>query len=109
MLREPEWLEAAAQLGPRQLAADHRIQDVAGQPALGVAGHPLAQELQSYDRHRLAQGETVEIRQGLSVLDRHQPGLGHIPGRSEEEVRPAGVPSAATGRARARLGSPRRA
>ena len=56
-LGEPEWLEAAHELGAGEIAADDRGQDVAGEPALGVLGDPPAQQLERDDRDRLVQRE----------------------------------------------------
>jgi len=63
MLREPEWLEAAAQLGPASspLTIASRTSPASRR---SVSPAPLAQELQSYDRHRLAQGERSKSDRG---------------------------------------------
>ena len=73
---EAERLQAPGELDAGEVAADDRGQHVPGQPALGVAGHPPAQQLQRDDRHRLVQRQAVEVRQRAAVLDRHQPRLG---------------------------------
>ena len=94
-VRQPERPKPACQLGSRQLAADDRVEHVAGQPALGVARDTAAQQLERHDRHRLVQRQAVEVRQRPSVLDRNQPRLGWPdmvpPSRADYRFAPAGA------------------
>ena len=82
---------------PPKLAGKQAGEHVPGQAALGVAGDPLAQQLERDDRHCLAQRQPVEVRQRRVVLDGDEPRLGRGSAASTG-------PSAATGIASARLG-----
>ena len=63
MVGQAERLQAPRQLGAGELSLDERGEDIAGEAALGVAGHAAAQQLERDDRHRLMQGEAVEVGQ----------------------------------------------
>ena len=73
VLAEAERLEPPREVGPGQLAATQRGQQVAGEPALGVVGDAAAQQLERDDRHGLVEREAVELGQRAGVLGRHEP------------------------------------
>ena len=114
----PNGSSRRASSAPASSPVDDRGQHVAGQPALGVAGHAAAQQLERDDRHRLVQREPVEVGQRAGVLDGHQPGLGNAAPpaarrrrrrrRRPERERPVGL-LAMRGQERAGLVAARRA
>ena len=74
-LADPERLQAPAQLRRLQATAEGAGEDVAGEPALGLAGDPAAHQLERDDRHRLLQDQPLEVAEAAGVADDHDPGL----------------------------------
>ena len=89
---DPERLQPPAQLGRLHAAAERPGEDVAGEPALGLAGDPAAHQLQRDDRDRLLQDQPLEVAEAARVADDHHPGLRRPAARRDHRVgqRPAG-------------------
>ena len=85
----PNGSSRRARSAPAELAGHERGQHVAGQPALGVVGHPPAQQLERDDRHGLVERQAVELRQRPARLRRDQPRLRRAARRRPPRARPA--------------------
>ena len=68
-------------------AGERRRQHVAGEPALGLAHHPLAHQLERDDDRRLLDDQPLEVAEPARASHDHQPGLGGAAPRGETGMR----------------------
>ena len=73
LVPDPERTQPPPQLGLVEVALDHLIEHVAGEPALRVLNDPAAHQLERHHRDRLLEDQALELAQAATVADRNEP------------------------------------